>query len=135
MSKIVFDIEKPAALMSKADEVDDKVREALTGVLEELKDVLVSISPVKTGGLVSSYYYEVQGSTGFVSNLADYLHFVIKGRGWVFPVEKKALYWEELPHPVAYARPAEGHDYFREAMGLADVISEVESVFVGWLRS
>lgn len=44
------------------------------------------------------------------------LSWVVNGRGWVFPVNKRALYWAALGHPVPYARPSEPNDFVSPVM-------------------
>jgi len=39
------------------------------------------------------------------------LGYVVNGRGWVYPVSKKALFWQGLPHPVKSARPSQPNDF------------------------
>ena len=51
------------------------------------------------------------------------------------PVEKKALYWPELLHPVAYARPAPPNDYFSAIVMYIDAKGIVEDSFIEWLIS
>ena|SRR5579885_2322749 len=39
------------------------------------------------------------------------LKFVREGRGDVYPVRAKALYWQGLEHPVKHAGPSEANDF------------------------
>lgn len=39
------------------------------------------------------------------------LSWVVNGRGWVFPLNKKALFWNGLPHPVMFSHPSEPNDF------------------------
>ena len=39
------------------------------------------------------------------------LSWVVNGRGPVYPVNKKALWWPGLPHPVKYAGPSTPNDF------------------------
>lgn len=128
-----LDIEKPT--LPDASEVESKVSETIERILDTLASIAEEIAPQKTGQLAASHVYEVHGTTGELTNTVEYLPYVIFGRGWVFPVEKKALYWEELDHPVAYARPAEANDYLSVAVEAVPVDSIVEEVFLEWLRS
>lgn len=117
------------------EEVEAKVSETIQRILDTLASIAEEIAPRKTGQLAHSHTYTVEGNTGELTNTVDYLQYVLYGRGWVFPVEKKALYWEELDHPVAYARPAEPNDYFTLAIEATPVESIVEETFIEWLRS
>lgn len=45
-----------------------------------------------------------------------YGKFVENGRGPVSPVNKKALYWYNIPHPVAHAGPAKAQHIVDEAI-------------------
>lgn len=130
---IRINIDKPEALMEKASEVEDRVEQTVTLLMIELEEILMNTAPIKTGELRISHTWSVEGSTGELTNTVPYLQWVLFGRGWVFPVEKKALYWPELPHPVAYARPAPPNDYFSAAVMYIDAKGIVEDSFIAWL--
>ncbi|AAC27055.1 unknown [Methanobacterium phage psiM2] len=132
---IRINIDKPEALMEKASEVEDRVEQTVTLLMIELEEILMNTAPIKTGELRISHTWSVEGSTGELTNTVPYLQWVLFGRGWVFPVEKKALYWPELPHPVAYARPAPPNDYFSAAVAYIDAKGIVEDSFIEWLIS
>lgn len=119
--------------MEKASEVEDRVEQTVTLLMIELEEILMNTAPIKTGELRISHTWSVEGSTGELTNTVPYLQWVLFGRGWVFPVEKKALYWPELPHPVAYARPAPPNDYFSAAVMYIDAKGIVEDSFIAWL--
>ena len=82
-------------------------------IIEKMKDE----APVKTGALRDSIYgrVSIKGSSidivVAVPKRIKYAGWVVKGRGWVFPVKKKALWWPGLPHPVAYARPSKPNPF------------------------
>jgi len=130
---IRINIDKPEALMEKASEVEDRVEQTVTLLMIELEEILMNTAPMKTGELRISHTWSVEGSMGELTNTVPYLQWVLFGRGWVFPVEKKALYWPELPHPVAYARPAPPNDYFSAAVMYIDAKGIVEDSFIAWL--
>lgn len=127
-------IDKPDALMEKPHEVQGKIEETLEKILNQLQGIAENTAPVKTGNLRDSHTWSVEGSTGELTNTVHYLQWVLYGRGWVFPVEKKALYWPELPHPVAYARPAPPNDYFSAVVAYSAPDSVVEETLIEWLR-
>jgi len=131
-SMITLNIEKPN--IPDPSEAEAKVSETVERILDTLASIAEEIAPQKTGQLAASHTYTVSGNTGELTNTMDYLRYVLYGRGWVFPVVKKALYWEELDHPVAYARPAEANDYFSVAIEATPVESIVEETFIDWLR-
>lgn len=127
-------IDKPDALMEKPHEVQGKIEETLEKILNQLQGIAENTAPVKTGNLRDSHIISIEGSTGELSNLAYYLPFVLHGRGWVFPVRRKALWWPELPHPVAYARPAPPNDYFSAVVAYSAPEGVVEETLIEWLR-
>jgi len=132
---IRIDIEKPEELLSKYDEVEDRIEQTVTLLMIELEEIAMNTAPIKTGELRISHTWSVNGSAGEMTNTVPYLQWVLYGRGWVFPVEKKALYWEELLHPVAYARPAPPNDYFSAAVAYIDAKGIVGDSFIEWLIS
>lgn len=58
------------------------------------------------------------------------LQYVVKGRGVVLPVQKQALYWPSLAHPVRRAGPAPANDFVTPALALAPSAEEALSVVV-----
>lgn len=128
---ITINIDKPN--LPSPEEAESKISETIEKILDTMASIAEEIAPRKTGELAASHTYDVKGNTGELTNTADYLQYVLYGRGWVFPVVKKALYWEELEHPVAYARPAEPQDYFSTVIDATPVESIVYDTFISWL--
>ena len=127
-------IDKPDALMEKPHEVQGKIEETLEKILNQLQGIAENTAPVKTGNLRDSHTWSDEGSTGELTNTVRYLQWVLYGRGWVFPVEKKSLYWPELPPPVAYASPAPPNDYFSAVVAYSAPEGVVEETLIEWLR-
>jgi len=101
-------------------------REHILPVAKEIRDYVKEMAkteaPVgKTGQLKESIYgrTSVQPEGVYVTvaipKRIKYAGWVLKGRGWVFPVKKKALWWPGLPHPVAYARPSKANPFMMRA--------------------
>lgn len=96
--------------------LDVDIRAYSVGLVEELVAEGVSImqseAPVKTGALRASIHSERTGATTwFIGTDLEHAYYVENGRGPVYPVRKKALYWPELPHPVGKAGPAKANDF------------------------
>lgn len=65
-------------------------------------------APVKKGDLRKSLRVEGQGMDWSLISDSPYIQYVIGGRQGrtpgVFPRYKKALWWKDLPHPIAYTK-------------------------------
>lgn len=53
------------------------------------------------------------------------LSWVVNGRGPVYPVNKKALWWPGLPHPIKYAGPSQANDFVAPVM---DQVPDIATV-------
>ncbi len=88
------------------------------------------------GRLSESFYVVEEGSTESSAAVSvrtrqpTKLKFVVEGRGEVRPVNKKALYWPGLPHPVKRARPTTANDFVTPALAEAHDAEEVLGVVV-----
>src|SRR5580765_1275116 len=54
------------------------------------------------------------------------LSYVVNGRPEIFPVNKRALYWNGLDHPVMYARATQPNDFIGPVLDSVDEIIEPE---------
>ena len=50
----------------------------------------------------------------------------VEGRGWIFPVSKRALMWEGLSHPVMSAAPSQANDFVTPIIDSVTDIVEAE---------
>ena len=96
--------------------LDVDIRAYCVGLVEKLVaegvEIMKAEAPVKTGALRRSIHSERTGATTwFIGTDIEHAYYVENGRGPVFPVVKKALYWPELGHPVAKAGPAPANDF------------------------
>lgn len=130
---IQFKIIKGKRLEEKKEELEDRIEQTITLIMIELEEIAHNIAPMKTGELRISHQWAVSRNKGVLMNPLEYLQWVIRGRGWVFPVHKKALYWDELKHPVAYARPAPPNDYFSAMVMYVDAEGIIQDSFIRWL--
>ena len=70
-----------------------------------------------TGHLLNSFHAEqVSDDKYWVGSNVEHAKYVNYGRGEVRPVNKKALYWYGLPHPVKRAEAFEGYHFLEEAV-------------------
>src|SRR5690606_17717778 len=114
------DISGGEALIRLLQEAGDRAPEALRRMVEETAtfylDRLRARSPRKTGNLAGSHLKYRRGPLEAVVSVdmtrAPYALYVHEGRGPVFPVRKRALWWDELEHPVASAGPAKAQPWF-----------------------
>lgn len=86
------------------------------GLVEKLvaegTEIMKAEAPMKTGALRGSIHSERTGATTwFIGTDLEHAYYVENGRGPVYPVRKKALYWPELAHPVKRAGPAAANDF------------------------
>lgn len=68
------------------------------------------------GRLGESFAFEVEADAVMVhgtvsTNQPQKLAFVVGGRGPIYPVNKRALYWQGLDHPVRSARASQANDF------------------------
>lgn len=110
------------------------VREYCVGLVEKLVDegteIMKGEVPVKTGALRDSVHSERTGATTwFIGTDIEHAKYVENGRGPVFPVVKKALWWSELSvgsmgpvlgHPVAKAGPAKANKFVERTAAQID---------------
>lgn len=91
------------------------------------------------GRLNESFYVQDEGSTESSASVTVRtrqpvkLKFVVEGRGEVRPVNKKALYWPGLPHPVKRAGPAAANDFVTPVLAEAPTAEEALGVVVDQL--
>lgn len=92
--------------------------------IEVMKDEV----PVgKTGQLKASVTATASPQLVYIYASTFYAGFVRYGRGVVKPVRKKALWWEDLSHPVGKAKPSKANAFNKRA---ADTLqSELRSLF------
>ncbi len=75
--------------------------------MPSILSILKSNAPKRTGAMADSFYTTVQGLSAWgVSSGTSYEKFVRYGTRphMIYPVNKKALWWQEATHPSAYAR-------------------------------
>ncbi|HZU01522.1 MAG TPA: hypothetical protein VFA10_17775 [Ktedonobacteraceae bacterium] len=117
------------ALMAARDAVMPAVADAVEATCEQVQNGLSSAAPRGTGDdaaepppgdaaghLADSFSYALEAEevmvTGTVStSQPQKLAFVVEGRGEVFPVTKKALFWPGLAHPVRHAAASVANDF------------------------
>lgn len=141
---ITSDTSGLASLIARVQEARAVLPELLVDAAQSAGDAVVGelhdAAPVGQGGsipppgdasgpLAESFYAvaERQADAGVVEVRANQpikLSYVVNGRGWVYPVNKKALYWEGLDHPVARSRPSNPNDFVSPV--LADATDTVE---------
>jgi hypothetical protein len=104
-------------------------------IAESVADILANNAPVNTGRLKDAITYLVNGDTVEVGDTDDlvysdddfyYWDVVINGRGPIYPVNAKALWWPGLPHPVKSAGPAEGQPFVDDSVGEVETMIESE---------
>lgn len=93
------------------------------------------------GRLANSFHFEQSGNrVDVLCNQPAKLSFVVNGRGPVYPVRKRALYWYGLDHPVRYARASEPNDFITPVVGeimaeapyfLLDLVTELAIMLEG----
>lgn len=133
LALVELEMEKTDRFEEKLAEFSDRVEQTVTLIMREIYEIIMNIAPVKTGELRISHQWTVLDNEGFLMNPVEYLQWVIRGRGYVYPVEKKALYWPELKHPVAYAGPAPPNDYLSAAVAYVDATGIIEDTFEKWV--
>lgn len=90
-------------------------------LVEEGVQVMKSEVPVKTGALRASIHSQRLSERSWsIGTDIHYAEYVEHGRGPVFPVTKKALYWPELGHPVKRAGPAEANRFLERTVAAID---------------
>lgn len=88
------------------------------------------------GRLAESFYVREEGATersaavSVKTTQPTKLKFVVEGRGEVRPVNKKALYWQGLPHPVKRAGPMAANDFVSPVLAEAPTAEEALGVVV-----
>lgn len=60
------------------------------------------------------------------TNQPTKMKFVREGRGVVLPINKKALAWKGLPHPVMYSRPSHANDFVTPILDTVESELEIE---------
>lgn len=81
------------------------------------------------GRLSESFSSEVAGGEGVVTvtvttSQPTKLGYVVNGRGWVYPVNKQALMWPGLDHPVRSAQPTQPNDFVSPVIETAGEIAD-----------
>ncbi len=86
--------------------------ETLVGNISTIYQLVTGVcSPVISGFLSDSIIQVVTGLEGEIYPTAFYADWVINGRGDVYPVNKLALWWPGLDHPVKHAKPSQPNDF------------------------
>ncbi len=131
-----------ARLVLAQQELPDAVYASLDELGGEIIDELAAAAPEgsgegppppgdEEGHLADSFISEVSsqgvGATLVITTTQPTkLRYVVEGRGDVYPVRAKALYWAGLDHPVKRAGPSEPNDFvtpvIEEGMAMADEI-------------
>jgi hypothetical protein len=66
---------------------------------------------------------EASASTSVATTQPNKLRFVRDGRGPVYPVRKRALMWNGLPHPVRSAKATQPNDFVTPVLAEAAVLA------------
>lgn len=82
---------------------------------------------VRTGELANSFYEKHSSSVVDITTDCPYAKYVVKGRGEVKPVFKKALSNNYDFGPVAHASAYSGDDFVKKAA--KDLAAQAESIF------
>ena len=112
-------------IKAQADILKKAVKPAADEIRDLLRDACKAEAPVGKGPSSGNLRDSIYGETSLSTNKVEikvaipkrvyYQGWVIRGRGWVLPVKKKALWWPGLPHPVAYARPSKPNPFMDRA--------------------
>lgn len=98
--------------LSLYDDITERCVQLARELVREGTAIMKTEVPVKSGQLQGSVHSEeMSDHSWFIGTDKYYAEYVENGRGPVFPVRKKALYWPELSHPVAKAGPAPANDF------------------------
>lgn len=141
MSEILIKPEKETLtsyLSGKASELISQGQTLISNVTEGFDDIAMNLAPYRTGELSQSHTYEVSGFEGVAYATAPQFLWVIEGTmpHDIFPVEKKALWWPEADHPVAYVHHpgTQPNDYMLTAMSEGTMMVEgFCDEFLNWL--
>jgi len=138
MGDITVNIDKSEVidwLENVIDGMEGKAGDLVTGVANVYELVSRYSSPVKSGDLMNSIISEVDGLGADIIPTIFYAQWVILGRGEVLPVNKEALYWPELAHPVKRAGPSRPNDFMATAFDAANEGGEIDNQceqFLDW---
>jgi len=118
----------PGLLVDSAQLAGDGVASALGDAAPHGKGSGDSPPGDAPGALSESFHCETEaqgdGAMATVSTTQPAkLRYVVEGRGWVYPVNKRALYWDGLPHPVPYAKPSQANDFISPVIN--DQVNEI----------
>ena len=142
MEALIDDETLKSALQNKADRLPEELKMLVNTAAFAVDREVKLAAPVKTGNLqgatsidnLSDYEKRIYVDEG----IAPYAIFVIKGTRphMIYPVNKKALYWDGADHPVASVlHPGtDPNDYFQEGVENAqyDIDNAVEE-FKSWI--
>jgi len=117
-------------LTSIASKIPQVKRQGLEYASQEMIRVLMRNSPVDHG-LLKMWHISSQSEDEIaIRSPARYTRWVNDGTNphWIYPVNKKALYWPDADHPVKYVyHPGTSGQHFIE-----DSISDVEGRLDGY---
>lgn len=94
------------------DECIQRIEQFPNKIAKRGEDIMRQEVPVgKTGKLRANVTSTASPSFVHIYTQTFYAGFVRFGRGEVRPVEKKALWWEDLSHPVGRARKSDANPF------------------------
>jgi len=140
MGWIKFTINK-GEVQTWLDETRSGLREQFHYMVQNILNTYMLIAsvlaPEKSSELRQSTTYDMESEfSGIVWAMAKHFAWIILGRGEVVPVNKKALYWPELSHPVMRSGPTTPNDYMADTVDSGE--GEVETIidnFGEWVIS
>lgn len=98
--------------LSLYDSITERCQQLSRDLVNEGVAIMKSEVPVRSHKLQGSIHSEEESDhRWFIGTYLFYAEYVENGRGPVYPVRKKALYWPELAHPVKRAGPAPANDF------------------------
>lgn len=107
--------------LSIYDDIRERCRALSEKLVAEGVQVMKYEAPIKTGALQKSIHSEtLSENSWFIGTDLEYAYYVENGRGPVYPVVKKALYWPELSHPVMRAGPAQANLFVERTVAQID---------------
>lgn len=130
MVQVTVNVDTSALQNISSNTVDTVKRKGLEYASQEMIRVLMRNSPVDHGLLKMWHITEHSDEEVKIQSPARYAQMVNDGTSphWIYPVNKKALYWKGASHPVKYVyHPGTSGQHFVE-----DSISEVEGRLDGY---
>ena len=112
-------------VLSQLIKIEPNVRQAVIDSVNYTAELAISVETAKLWGH-NKVGKLAQIRTGEMSQtivpIKPYLVIQEKGRGTVYPVVKKALWWEGLPHPIPSAGPVKADPFVKPAYEKAMVM-------------